>query len=186
MDFFRPFFLYKVVVDIKAVPSGIEKKFYDLCREVVEQEGLHLYDLIYGSGQMALRLFIMDEKTGSAVLDDCMKIDRALTPYIDDLDWMPTQLNLEVSSPGVYRSLKRLEHFEKVLGADILLNMNKKYEEPGLPDEIMGHKKFVATLVSATEERIELKINKQHFNIFYNDIKKASVEHWPEELTPEV
>lgn len=161
---------------IREERAGLEKKFYDLCQQVCETEGLELYDLDYYSGNYDLRVYIRDPKTGTALIEDCVKIDRALTPHIDELEWMPAQLNLEVSSPGVYRNLTQHHHFEECLGDEIQVVLKKKMEGDDLPKKVKGNKKFVGVLKEKTADSLVLEIEKMSLTILLNDIAKANLE----------
>ena len=92
--------------------SQTEQKYTELAMKIVAECDLELYDLEFVQGSSTLRVFIRDPKTNTAEIDDCVKVDRAFSPYCEDLEWIPDNFILEVSSPGVYRSLKRLDHFE--------------------------------------------------------------------------
>lgn len=157
----------------------MDKKFFELCSKVVTTEGLEVYDMDYLYGSHELRLYVVDPETGSAVIDDCIKIDNALTPYIDEEEWMPSELTLEVSSPGVYRGLTCVEHFEAACGELVQLVLKKKLEEKvpnGLPKKIANQKKVIATLVEATNEGIVIELEENKINFIYDEIKKANLE----------
>jgi ribosome maturation factor RimP len=164
---------------IRGERTGIELKFFELCTEVTKEQGLDLYDLEYISGSQTLRLFVMNPETNTAVIEDCMKVDRALTPFTDELEWMPEALVLEVSSPGLFRELTSKDHFNKAVGSDVLLIVKTNLLEktyPGLPKKLAGQKKFVATLTSSSDEGIEVKAMDYLINLKFEDIKKANLE----------
>ena len=158
---------------------GVELKFYTLCKTLVEEQGLDLYDLDYERGTQVLRLFVMDLNTGSALIDDCVKVDRAMTEHVETLDWMPAELVLEVSSPGLYRQLNTIAHFEGVVGQDVNLVIRKNISEdlfPGAPKGLKGNKKFIAKLEAVKEDGLALKFGKYEFELKFEDIKKANLE----------
>lgn len=166
---------------MKKERKEIENNLYDLCKRVVEEQNLKLYDLEYFSPQKLLRIFIEDEKTGTAVIDDCVKIDKAMTPYIESLEWIPDALTLEVSSPGVYRSLKTYDHFKRAEGRFVKIELvskmdNDSSEYADLPKRLIGSRKIKALLVETKEEEIDLDIKGYRFSINFNQIKKANLE----------
>ena len=59
-------------MDIVKNRIGVEKKFWELCLSVVQEQGLALYDLEFLPGQKLLRLYIMNPETKSAVIEDCI------------------------------------------------------------------------------------------------------------------
>jgi ribosome maturation factor RimP len=146
--------------------------------DVVAENSLKLYDMDYVAGSSTLRVFIMDPETKTAVIDDCVKIDRAMTPYFEE-DWVPDDIVLEVSSPGVYRSLKTLDHFNMSKGELVLLNLEKSLDEYGqkqLPKSLMKAKKVRGKLIEVTETNIKLNIEGIEFAFNYSDVKKATLD----------
>jgi ribosome maturation factor RimP len=167
--------LLELVSDYK----GMAKRFFELSLEVVKENGLELYDLEYHPGQTLLRLYVMNKETRSADLNDCAKVDRAMSPFIEDEEWVPDTLTLEVSSPGVYRHLKSLDHFTMAQGERVALSLANKLSSdnfPGLPKKIAGQKKIIASLLSVNDDRIEIECNGFKLNIELDEIKKANVE----------
>lgn len=161
---------------LKSERTGVEAQFYDLCTKVVCEEGYELYDLEYFPRNQELRIFIMDKETGSAVIEDCVKIDHALTPYIDELEWMPDQLRLEVSSPGVFRNLSSIEHFQSAVGELVELVLTKKLmseEYDDLPRSLVGEKKIRVVLNQVNENEIQVSLADYSLNIKFENIKKA-------------
>jgi ribosome maturation factor RimP len=157
----------------------MDKKFFELCSKVVTTEGLQIYDMDYLYGSHELRLYIVDPETGSAVIEDCIKVDKALTPFIDEEEWMPKELTLEVSSPGVYRNMTSVEHFEAVRGELVQLVLKQKLEEKvseGLSKKLKGQKKVIAQLVDVTDEGVEIELEDIKINFKYDEIKKANLE----------
>jgi len=165
-------------MEFNKVRTGIEKKFFTQCSEVVIENGYVLYDLEYISGSSTLRLYIMDEKTKTAVIEDCVKVDRALTPVFEE-EWVPDDIVLEVSSPGVYRSLKTLDHFELALNENISVVISGNLDEEILKDApraVKNGKDFKGILKEVTEEYIILDINGFELKLTVAQLKRASLE----------
>lgn len=159
--------------------SGIEAKFYHLCEQVTKDNGYVLYDLEYIIGSKLLRVYIMNEKTKSALIEDCVKIDHALTPYFESETWMPREITLEVSSPGIYRQLRARDHFEQSIGQKVsaILCSNLTGEQYlGMPKSITAEKKLKGELIEIEDEAIFLKIDKYKVMVPFNNIKRANLE----------
>lgn len=63
-----------------------------------------------------------DSAPGDGVsLEDCTRISRALEAYLDELETLPSNYVLEVSSPGVERPLVRRRDFERFAGQEVAL-----------------------------------------------------------------
>ena len=61
-----------------------------------------------------LRLFI--DKPGGVDVEDCQDLSRTVEPVLDVEDFIEPAYNLEVSSPGLDRPLRKPEHFARFAG----------------------------------------------------------------------
>ncbi len=159
--------------------TGLEKKFFDMCSKVVTENGYELYDMDWIAGSGELRLSIMDPKTGSAIIDDCAKIDHALTPYFESETWMPDDVTLEVSSPGLFRSLTSIEHFKLVVEKNILITLNKNISEEqsaDLPKAFRHNMKPKVKLMEVFGDAVAVEIKNVKVVIPFSQIKKANLE----------
>lgn len=162
---------------LRSKRTGIEKKFYDLCLDVVTKAGLELYDMDYIAGSSTLRLFIQNPETGTAVIEECALVDRSLSPYIDEAEWMPETLTLEVSSPGLFRPLTDLEHFKSATGESIQLTLKKKLNSEELPKKMNNSKKFLGVLKQVHDDGVDLELDKElTLTFMFEDIAKANLE----------
>lgn len=159
--------------------SGLEAKFYELSCQIVEGEGLKVYDMSYVSGSSTLRLFIINPQTNTAQLDECVRVDRAFSPHTETLEWMPESLILEVSSPGVFRELACEEHFAKVVGERIKLSLLKPLEaknEAELPKSVRGAKKLIGVLKQLNGDSLQVDVDGAVVSLTFAQIKKANLE----------
>jgi len=166
--------------------QGLEKKFFELCSEIVSEFGLELYALDYLPGSHVLRVFIQNPETKTAVLENCAAVDRKMTPFIEELDWMPSELTLEVSSPGVYRELKEGAHFTEAIGQRLNVAFNRKLaaedmiengNAPSCKKQAIGQKKICASLAEFSQEHAVFDFEGEFkFKVSLEDIKKANVE----------
>lgn len=166
-------------MDITQERSGLEKKFFLMCEPVVQEAGYRLYDLEYISTQKLLRLYIQDPRTGSALIEDCVKVDHALTPAFESETWIPEDVVLEVSSPGVYRHLANLEHFRLTIGeviAVVIMGQLADEQTAGAPKGIKGEKKFRGKLLEVGEDSFTVEVKNFPLKIAYKQVKKANLD----------
>jgi len=163
---------------LKNERSEIESRFYDLCKEVVAASGLSLYDVEYLDKEQLLRVTIINPATKTADLDECVRIDRALTEPIESESWMPEELVLEVSSPGIYRSLSSLEHFQMVIGEPVKVLLTKRMEGQEYPAQWHGEKRVIAKLLAANEKNITVSgpDGSSEVSFTYEEMRKANLE----------
>lgn len=158
---------------------GLEKKLHELCLPVVREQGYLLYDTEYIASQKLLRLYIMNPETKSAVIEDCVKVDHALGPAFEAADWVPEEIVLEVSSPGVYRHVDSLTHFQAGLGEVHAVTITGTLDAPAvahLPKKAQGAKKFRGTLVEATPTHVKLETEDGLVSVPFQQIKSASLD----------
>ena len=91
----------------------------ELARPVVEACGCTLWDVEYikEAGNWYLRLYI--DKEGGISIDDCEAVSRGVDPLLDEADPIQDPSPFEVSSAGAERPLKKPEHFEAFMGAEV-------------------------------------------------------------------
>ena len=159
--------------------SGMELKFYDFALKILNELSLQLYDLEWNSSSGLLQLFIMDPKTKTAVIEDCVKVDRAFDPFIESETWIPENFTLEVSSPGLFRVLTSKNHFKEITGEDITLSLLKKIDEevyPDFPKVLRNNLKIKVKLLKALDDSIVFDAKGVEVEIPYTQIKKANLE----------
>jgi ribosome maturation factor RimP len=93
------------------------KKVEDLIKPLIEQSGYTVYDVEFVG--RTLRVSI-EKPDGQIGINDCVETSRMLNPLLDVEDLISGgRYELEVSSPGLDRNLRRPEHFEKAKGSKI-------------------------------------------------------------------
>jgi ribosome maturation factor RimP len=124
----------------------LEFKLADLIEQIrhlldpiLESLGLSLWDMEFQKHgpQWLLRIYIDRENTG-VTLNDCEAVSRDLATVLDVEDIIPHAYNLEVSSPGLDRTLSKPEHFARFSGSAVKI---KTYQQ------INGQKVFQGILL---------------------------------------
>lgn len=99
--------------------SGIARQAQALVEETLAGMGLDLVDVEYvrEGGAWYLRFYI--DKRGGVTLDDCADASRAMDPMLDEGLDIPGSYNLEVSSPGLARPLRKPADFARHMGEPV-------------------------------------------------------------------
>lgn len=99
--------------------ASAKDKLTALVEPVVAEAGFELVDLEYQkeSGHWVLRLFI--DRPGGVTLDDCARVSERVSAFLDEADPIPHHYLLEVSSPGVNRTLRKEEDFLRFRGRQV-------------------------------------------------------------------
>jgi ribosome maturation factor RimP len=158
------FFLVAMEEIIQNTLSKLEK----IALPVIEGEGLDLYDIEYKreSNGWVVRFYLFKEGEGVKIAD-CAKVSRQLNVLLDVEDVIKHPYNLEVSSPGLTRSLKKLRHFEKSTGS--LVKIKTK--------ELVDNKKIITGVLEKVEgEDIFILENGITIKIQFNNINAAKLE----------
>jgi ribosome maturation factor RimP len=148
-------------------------KIEEIAKEVAAREGCEIYDLEF-TPQRVLRVFL-DKAEGQVSVDDCANVSRGLNLMLDVDDVIPGgAYNLEVSSPGLERTLKRPDHYKKVVGQKIWVRLSQALSSLGVEDpKIASAKQVQAKLVELMDAGIKLEIEAQTVFVPWDKIEKA-------------
>lgn len=130
----------------------------------VERLGYELADLEVRLGGKSglIRLFI--DKPEGIGLEDCEKVSRAVSALLDVEDPVPGNYYLEVSSPGLDRKLRKVEHFQRFIGQIV----NVKLRFP-----LDGRRRFRGKLLSADDENIVVEVDGESYSLALTTIDTA-------------
>ncbi len=83
---------------------------------ILVRDGYELVDVewVRGAGRWTLRVFI--DREGGVNVDDCQLVSKTVEPLLDVEDFIEPAYDLEVSSPGLDRPLRKPEHFARYAG----------------------------------------------------------------------
>lgn len=104
----------------------IAKNAEELLVPVTETYGVSVYDVEYvtENGEKYLRAYI--DKEGGVTIDDCENVSRAFETKLDESGLIDEQYILEVSSPGLGRTLSKDRHLEKSIGESVEISFYKQ------------------------------------------------------------
>ena len=103
----------------------MEEKIENLLRPIIENLGYELYDVIYEKEAKDSYLRIFIDKPEGISLEDCEKVNDAISDLLDEANYIKEQYFLEVSSPGVERLLRKEKHLKQSIGKEITVNLFK-------------------------------------------------------------
>lgn len=151
--------------------AKIEEKVESLIKQNIENLGYELYDVEYvkEAKDYFLRIYI-DSKKGID-LEDCEKVSNNITELLDKEDVIPEQYFLEVSSPGIERTLKREKHLKDNIGNEVQIKLFKPFE---------GKKQYKGILKDFDETKIEIvNQNEEQIEIDRKNISQIkTVYNW--------
>jgi len=126
--------------------------------------GYELVDVQWGPapGGRTLRIFI--DREGGVTVGDCERVSRQLEMMLSDDPWGLGSYQLEVSSPGLERPLKKREHFRRFIGRKIAVRTK---------EAVAGRKNYRGRLEAVEEKTIIVLIDQEQFSIPFDNILKA-------------
>ncbi len=106
-----------------------ETRTEELLGPIAQEHHVEIYDVEYvkEGSDWFLRAYI--DKEGGVDIDDCVDVSRALSDKLDEEDFIEEAYTLEVSSPGLGRTLKKDRHFEKSLGEEVEIKTYKPIDQ---------------------------------------------------------
>ena len=124
-----------------------EAKTEELLMPIAEANRVEIYDIEYvkEGSDWYLRAYI--DKEGGVTINDCESVSRALSDELDKADFIEDAYILEVSSPGLGRTLKKDKHLQKSLLQEVELKTYK---------QVLGSKEFAGILKAFDEKTVTI------------------------------
>lgn len=129
-----------------------ETKTEALLQPIIEKYQVEIYDVEYGKEGSDWYLRVYIDKPGGVNIIDCENVSRALSEQLDKEDFIADAYILEVSSPGLGRSLKKDKHLEKSLGEEVELRTYKPIDKS---------KEFVGILKAYDKQTVTITIEEK-------------------------
>ncbi len=125
-----------------------EKKTEAILGPITEKAGVSVYDVEYVKEGSDYYLRVYIDKEGGVTIDDCEAVSRALSDEMDREDFIADAYILEVSSPGLGRTLKKDKHLLASIGQDVEVKTYKPID---------GVKEFSGVLDAFDEKTITIR-----------------------------
>ena len=128
----------------------VEDIVEELAIPILDELGYELVDVEYvkGGNNWYLRIYI--DKPGGVTIDDCQKASEQISDKLDEVDPIPHNYFLEVSSPGIDRPLKKDKDFERYKGRKVDVKLYKAVD---------GSKSFTGELIGLEDGNILIRVD---------------------------
>lgn len=106
-----------------------ESRTEELLLPITKEADVEIYDVEYvkEGSDFYLRAYI--DKPGGVDINDCERVSRALSDALDKKDFIEDAYILEVSSPGLGRTLRKDRHLTKSIGEEVEIKTYKPIEK---------------------------------------------------------
>lgn len=166
--------------EVPARKRPLSNEARDLLRQWGE-EGCAAYELVLWEmdalerGGVWLVRYFVDRAGGigpgkGITIEECALVNRYVQTVMDADERMPTAYELEVSSPGIERDLRREEHWRAMVGQRVRVILREAQEGAPLWD---------GQLVSVSEDgsAVELKVGERVMPVKLADVKRAHIKY---------
>ncbi|MEW6350011.1 MAG: ribosome maturation factor RimP [Thermodesulfobacteriota bacterium] len=135
-----------------------------LIEPILEPDGIELVELEFKpeGGRWILRLYI--DTPGGVTLDHCQAVSRQVSALLDMEDPIDHPYNLEVSSPGIDRVIRKPQDFCRYSGSPIQVKTRRKLD---------GRKNFKGTLKGMENAKVILDVAGNRVEISPEDVESA-------------
>ena len=146
--------------------DALVNEIYEMVNPIAEELNYDIYHIEYvkENGEFYLRIYI--EKDGGITLSDCEALSRRVSDLMDEKDPIKDPYFLEVSSPGLNRTLFTENHYKRFIGREVMVRFTKSID---------GEKNVKGILKEVNDDSIVVEAENL-MNIPKDKIKSANIE----------
>ena len=138
---------------------------WSLIEPVVEGMGYEVVDIEYRPHPTNGLLRVYIDKADGILLEDCEQVSRQISGVLDVEDPIPGQFNLEISSPGMDRPLRKKADFERFSGEVVKIKLSVPTLE--------GQRNFTGKLTGIQTDEVVLEMDGETYDLPLDTIDKA-------------
>lgn len=117
---------------VEIVTENIVDKIQKVVENVIsEQEGLFLVDIIKKGNDRSGKVIVLLDGDQGISIEQCAKVSREVSHFIDEEIELSEPLTLEVSSAGLDHPLKLNRQYVKNIGKNVRVTMNDQTQVEG-------------------------------------------------------
>lgn len=146
--------------------DAVVNQIYEMVKPIADELNYEIYHIEYvkENGEYYLRIYI--EKDGGITLSDCEALSRRVSDLMDEKDPIKDAYFLEVSSPGLNRTIFTDDHYKRFVGREVMVRFTKSID---------GKKNVKGILKEVNEDNIVVESDGL-VNIPKEKIKSANIE----------
>lgn len=129
--------------------SALERRLHDMVAPIVADLQLDLYDLEYAGGVLRITIDTPPGSPSGVDVDALAQCTRLVSRELDHTDPIPGHYTLEVTSPGLERTLRRPWHFQREVGKSVAIRLR---------DVEAGMRRVTGVLIAADEVSCTVRI----------------------------
>lgn len=145
---------------------GALEEVRDLAEAVARGRELRLWDVELGGhpGRQMLRIFV-DSPSGPIDLDTIAQVSEEISRALDLADPLPGRYTLEVSSPGLERTLKGADQFQASVGSPVVVKTR---------DRLLGDSHRIEGVIAGVEgDNVALTVGHEVVTVPLDQVRQA-------------
>ena len=140
-------------------------RIQEFAESLLPAMGLELFDIQFRREGHGWVLRLVVDRLEGVTLDDCSKVSRETSDFLDVEDIIDHPYHLEVSSPGLERPLRTVEECRRHVGKKARIK---------LKEEVDSRRVIIGELQAVEEDEISvLSEEGQTYTLDWNNIQKA-------------
>lgn len=144
-----------------------EQSLLDALEPRAAAEGIELVTLEIVGAKKAPTIRVYIDTDHGVSFDELSSTQAWMGDLMDEIDPFPGAYTLEVSSPGIDRPLRTVEHFERFVGEQCVVKTTSPVD---------GRSSFSGTLRGVEDGDVVVEIDGEAHAIPFDGIKKANVK----------
>ena len=107
----------------------VQDRVHELLAPIVATLDVELLDVEFTGGTLRVTIDAADRSTAEdgndagVTTEALAEVNRLISPILDQHDPIPGRYTLEVSSPGLERPLKRVDHYRRAIGEQVIVKL---------------------------------------------------------------
>ncbi len=136
-------------------------------KEIVEDKNLFLIDILWRGTDSFRVLEVFIDNVDGITTEICSDVSREIEKFIDEERLIKGKYRLDVSSPGIGKSLKFAGQYPKHIGRNFKVKLGEEKE---------ATEKFEGKLLSVNGDEFTFEVNGKERIVNFNNIKQAKVQ----------
>jgi ribosome maturation factor RimP len=132
--------------------NSVVTRVREMVAPIVADLGVDLYDLEYAGGQLTVTLDTFPGSESGIALDVLALATRLISRELDHTDPIPGHYTLEVTSPGLERTLRTPAHFQREIGKTVAIRLR---------NTVSGARRLNGVLIAADEQGATVRLDDQ-------------------------
>ncbi|MEE4313562.1 MAG: ribosome maturation factor RimP [Desulfofustis sp.] len=145
--------------------EGVVSRVREFAESLLPAMGMELYDVQFRRENQGWVLRLTIDRVGGVSLDDCSRVSREVSDFLDVEDLIEHQYHLEVSSPGAERMLRSLAECRRFIGEKVRVKLSQERD---------GQKVFIGRLQEVGDGTLIVELeNGELHTVPWDEINKA-------------